>query len=47
MKESNQQESLEQEDETKPLGAVFITVILAIIILVSWFGMYALHISRS
>ena len=47
MKKSNLQEDLQQEDDAKPLGAVFITVILAIVILVSWFGMYALHIIRS
>ena len=36
-----------QNDDAKPYGAVFVTVVLALIILVTWFSMYALHIFRS
>jgi hypothetical protein len=38
----------EQQDarDNAPIGAVVITSILAIIILVLWFGMYILNITR-
>jgi hypothetical protein len=41
------QESKEEGDETTPIGAITITTILAVIILVLWFGMYMLNIARS
>lgn len=34
-------------DEPTPLGAITVTTILAITILVFWFGVYMLNISRS
>lgn len=35
------------DDETRPVGAVVITGLLAVIILMLWFGMYLLNIVRS
>ena len=35
------------DDEIRPIGAVVITGVLAVIILVLWFGMYLLNIVRS
>ena len=31
----------------RPVGAVAITIILAIIILAGWFGVFALYVARS
>ncbi len=36
----------EERDDT-PLGAIFVTTTLAVIILVLWFSMYLLNILRS
>lgn len=34
-------------DDHKPSGAIFITMLLAGLILVTWFSMYALNVARS
>lgn len=42
-----QVESSEESDEATPMGAIVITTILAVMILLFWFGMYILNLSRS
>lgn len=37
----------EESDEATPMGAIVITTILAVMILLFWFGMYILNLSRS
>lgn len=40
-------EQPDQERDDTPLGAIFVTTTLAVIILVLWFSMYLLNILRS
>lgn len=47
MDEARDPSQEEDAEEIAPIGAVVITSILAIVILVLWFGMYILNIARS
>ena len=37
----------EVRDEDVPYGAIIVTTVVAVAILVSWYGMYALNLVRS
>lgn len=42
------EEPEEEEDlDATPYGAVFVTTVVAVVILALWFGMYALNLVRS
>lgn len=41
------QEQQEVRDEDVPYGAIIVTAVVAVAILVSWYGMYALNLVRS
>ena len=43
-KKVNQETNQQPE---RPVGAVVITIILALIILAGWFGVFALYVARS
>ena len=43
-KKVNQETNKQSE---RPVGAIVITIILALIILAGWFGVFALYVSRS
>ena len=45
--DENPKKTEEQTTDDTPLGALFVTGTLAIIILVLWFSMYILNIIRS
>ena len=45
-KDIKEQQTAEESDDT-PLGAIVITTILAVFILVTWFSMYILNFLRS
>ena len=37
----------EEHDEDTPYGAIIVTTVVAVVILVMWYGMYALNLARS
>jgi hypothetical protein len=47
MNETQDKSEETANDEDAPIGAVVVTSILAITILVLWFGIYILNLSRS
>jgi hypothetical protein len=47
MNETQDKHEETSADEDAPIGAVIVTSILAITILVLWFGIYILNLSRS
>lgn len=40
-------EEAQDKNRNVPLGAIFVTTFLSLLILTAWFGMYALNFARS
>lgn len=37
---------MDNKDDTKPQGALLVVGVLTAVILISWFGMYLIHLGR-
>lgn len=46
-RENTQRDEAPEERDDQPAGAIFVTTFLAVVILVSWFAVYAMYMARS